>query len=128
MIRLLHMNDTIKPNSNRENKILEIINTNWPITRKSIQNRISTYQNVSKPTLIRDINKLIKDGLVNSSGSGPATTYSPINTNPLVKYFDIKKYFEIDPDKRTDAMKTFNFNVFEDLKNIFDKKIVNIDV
>ncbi len=115
------MNDTIKPINKRQVSILNIVELNWPINRKQIQGWLNNIELTSKPTLLRDIKYLINTKMIVSSGSGPATTYSPTNNNPLVKYFDIEKYFTVDPDKRVDTKKTFNFSVFNSIKNIFNK-------
>lgn len=115
------MNDSIKPINQRQILILNFIELYWPVKRKGIQTYINNFQEISKPTLLRDINYLVKSKFIDSVGNGPSTTYSPINRNPLTKYFDIKKYFEIDPDKRLRTKKGFDFSVFENLKNIFNK-------
>lgn len=115
------MNDPTEPITRRQILILNFIELNWPVKRKDIQAYIENIQELSKPTLLRDLNYLIKEEMIASTGSGPSTKYSPFNKNPLTKYFDIEKYFEIDPDDRLDTMRHFNFSVFENLKGIFNK-------
>lgn len=118
MIRLIYMNETnITP---RQKFILNLINQSNGLLRKQIQRKIEISYKVSKPTLIRDLNKLVSIKLVRIDGKGKNTKYFPFSKNPLLKPFDIDQYFQLGPDERVGAKKTFNFDIFKNLKDLFN--------
>ena len=110
------MNDTIL--TSRQNQILTIINQSEGLLREEISSRIINLYPTSKPTLIRDLNTLIKLGLIKTTGKAKATHYVPASKNPLLRTFDIDKYFLEEPDQRLAAKTTFDPNVFGFLNNI----------
>jgi len=105
------MNDTIL--TPRQRYISNIINQSGGILREKIAEKIFPTYSVSKPTLIRDLNLLIKLKLIRSEGKAKATMYYPISHNPLLRVFDIENYFSYDPDQRVGAKKTFDSKIFE---------------
>ncbi|MEK7525188.1 MAG: Fic family protein [Patescibacteria group bacterium] len=52
-------------------------------------------------------------------GEGRNTKYSGINSNKLLRYFDLDKYFVIDPDQREFVKKSFNSDIFGDLSGLY---------
>ena len=102
------MNDTIL--TSRQNQILTIINQSEGLLREEISSRIINLYPTSKPTLIRDLNTLIKLGLIKTTGKAKATHYVPASKNPLLRTFDIDKYFLEEPDQRLAAKTTFDPN------------------
>lgn len=103
----------------RQRKILELIGKSDGISRLEVKNQIATVFPSSIPTIARDLIHLLKVGLVRVEGKGRNTKYLPIETNPLLKYFDLDQYFALDPDQRISAKKRFDFGVFEHLSNLF---------
>src|SRR4030043_1695178 len=101
------MNETITP---RQARILNVITSSNGIRREEIQGEIEKTYNVSKPTLIRDLNTLQKQKRIKSVGKGPLTTYRPYTENPLLKEFNLDAYFSVDPDERK-GKRSFDFNV-----------------
>ena len=55
----------------------------------------------SRATIIRDLNTLLAQDLVHTSGSGPSTLYLPRTAGELLRYFDLPMYFGYEPDERT---------------------------
>ena len=108
------MNDTIL--TPRQNNILNIINQKSGILREKIAESLSPTYSISKPTLIRDLNTLIKLKLIKSEGRAKATLYYPVFQNPLFRAFDVENYFSYDPDQRPGAKKAFDSKVFGYLK------------
>lgn len=103
----------------RQKYILNLINQSGGLIREEIQNKIQQTYSSSKPTLIRDLNLLLKYDLIKFEGKARATKYLPkILSRPLRK-FDIERYFVDDPDKRIGARKTFDFKILEDLHDLF---------
>lgn len=116
MIRLVYMNKTITP---RQSYILNTINQSEGLLREEIQEVVEKLYPISKPTLIRDLNVLLKAKFIKARGKAKATRYLPITNNPLLRQFDLNTYFVVDPDKRMDTKKNFDFNIFRFLNNLF---------
>ncbi len=112
------MNETISP---RQARILNIIASSNGINRESIQAEINKVYDISKPTLIRDLNILQKKRRIKSIGKGPLTKYHSYLDNPLLKEFDLNAYFSVDPDKRS-GKRTFDFGIFNYLSNLFSSE------
>lgn len=75
-----------------------------------VNNRQS--KKVSKITVIRDLDKLIKDDLVARSGSGPSVRYKISPSYMILNDADVDRYFSVDPDRR-EARSDFNLDVFD---------------
>lgn len=108
--------------SPRQNLILNFINQNSEgISRDVLQKQLTDFYRISKPTLIRDLNNLLELKFIKVIGKGKKTKYYSFEINPLLKKFDINQYFLLEPDERIGAKKTFDFRVFNHLKNLFYK-------
>lgn len=117
MIRLGYMNETNL--TARQKFILNLINQAEGLLRDEIKTKIAEIYPISKPTLIRDLNSLAKGGLIRVHGQAKATKYFPVATNPLLRKFDLDRYFADDPDKRLGAKKSFDFGIFDHLRDLF---------
>lgn len=107
----------------RQQKIVNFIKNNKSTTNKEIKEYISSVgDQVSRYTILRDLDILIEKNLIISDGRGRGVKYQE-TPKILIKAFDINKYFKIEPDKR-EAKKELDFNIFNDLKkiDIFTKK------
>ena len=111
------MNETVL--SSRQSYVLNTVNQSEGLLREEIQEKISKLYPVSKPTLIRDLNVLINNGLVKTSGKAKTTRYLPTSDSPLLRRFDIDSYFALDPDQRIGAKKSFDFGLFSYLHDLF---------
>lgn len=109
------MNDTIDP---RQSYILNIINQSEGLSRSEIEKKISRVYKISKITLIRNLNDLIDAGLIKTRGKAKTTKYMAVSSNPLLRYFDLNQYFELDPDKRINIKTGFKNEVFKYLNNL----------
>lgn len=109
------MNDTII--NDRQQRILFILKVNSRLSRADLALKLGKPM-VSRITLIRDLNSLKKKKLIYSEGTARFTKYFLKNTNPLLEYVDIEKYFESDFDER-EILKSFNSKVFLNLNNLF---------
>lgn len=124
MIRLVYMNDSIL--TPRQKYILNLVNQSEGLSREEIQNKIQETYPSSKPTLIRDLNILLKADLIKFGGKARATKYLPKTISRLLRKFDIERYFADDPDNRIGAMKTFDFKIFENLHDLFSQDEIEI--
>lgn len=73
---------------------------------------------ISKITINRDLDKLIKIGFITRDGRGRAAHYRLSEHYNLVKKIDVEGYFKVETDKRA-AKERFNFQIFSFLNNIF---------
>jgi Fic family protein len=106
----------------RQNSVLDFIKRNPNTGVSAIVAYISTTVSVksSKPTISRDLEKLLRDAKIVKTGNGRATTYSLA--------IDVNEYFEMEPDKRNLKFESFNFNVWNEMKGLFSKKeLVELD-
>jgi Fic family protein len=111
------MNETIL--TPRQKLILNLINQSEGILREEIQGKITLTYPSSKPTLIRDLNILLENNLIRSEGKTKSIKYFPKNGNPLLRQFDLERYFIDEPDTRNGTKKTFDFQIFNNLHNLF---------
>lgn len=126
MIRLMYMNETILKIarsqallSPRQSYILNIINQSEGLFRGDIQEKVEKLYPISKPTLIRDLKILLNAGLIRTSGKAKAIHYLSNSESPLLRYFNLDQYFIVDPDKRVNIKKGFDFDIFGHLHNLF---------
>ncbi|OGM99317.1 MAG: hypothetical protein A2736_01385 [Candidatus Yanofskybacteria bacterium RIFCSPHIGHO2_01_FULL_41_27] len=113
------MNDTVNP---RQVQILDLINKSGGLSRLEVRSRLGIDYLASTPTIARDLAHLLKMGSVVVHGEGRNTRYSGINSNKLLRYFDLDKYFTIDPDQREFVKKSFNYDIFGDLSGLYTLK------
>ncbi len=111
------MNDTIT--SPRQKAILNLINQSGGLSSAEIKDGIEAIYKVSKPTVIRDLNNLLDNGLLELRGSARSAKYFPRITNPLLREFDLETYFSIEPDKRLHVKEAYDSNVLENASNLF---------
>lgn len=103
----------------RQKLILNFVNQSEGITREEIKDKISSIYPTSKPTLIRDLNMLLKKDLIKFEGRAKAIKYLPKMANPLLRQFDLDRYFINEPDRREGAKKSFDFQVLGNLQSLF---------
>lgn len=109
----------------RQKRVLELINRANGISRLEVKNKLQSEFLSSTATIARDLAFLLKNNYVKSSGGSRSTKYYPLSTNPLLRYLDAKKYFDLDPDLRPNAKRAFDFGVFENLSNLFTTEEVS---
>ena len=72
---------------------------------------------VSRATLLRDLASLAADGKISKTGTGRAVRYV-YSVSPILETFDMDRYFAHDPDERELVSESFNFDIWEHLKNL----------
>lgn len=117
MIRLNPMDETIM--TPRQQFVLNLINRFNGLSREAIQENAKNLYPVSKPTLIRDLKHLLEQKLIATKGKAKNIKYYPYQQNPLLRQFDLDRYFLDEPDKRLGAKKSFDFNIFTHLNSLF---------
>jgi len=128
MIQLRKENDTINlmiKLNKRQKEVLEFIRKN-PKTNTSavLEFVIKSYEDTSRITIVRDLNLLLKGGLIKKQGKGRSVTYQERIKNSFLEYIDVETYFKKGPDEREVGYKKFNLDVFNNLKDILTKEEV----
>lgn len=108
--------------SPRQNMILAFVNQSDGIGRLEIERKVASQYPSSKPTIARDLAFLVENKLIKISGKGKNTIYLPSISNPLLRYIDLDRYFTLEADQRHTVYKTFDFALFENLRNLFSEK------
>ena len=110
------MNDTI---SDRQLRILRSL---YQVDTASRQELAAVIPDVSRITLIRDLNHLGAKGLVATAGKGPSTVYSITVTAKRLKLYDPTVYLREEPDSRQIQFTAFMAEHLNRLKGIWDEK------
>lgn len=104
----------------RELKILEFIKKNKRAGNAEIADYLTSVAiEASRITVIRSVNALIKAGLIERKGEGRSVYYEEKLVSPLLYYFDPERYFKKSTDERRVAFERFNFEIFDNVGEIF---------
>ena len=76
------------------------------------------FSNISRITIIRDLNKLVKLNYLKRIGAGRNIQYQLSPYFALFAPVNVEQYFQISPDARV-AKDSFNWQIFEVLESIF---------
>ncbi len=105
----------------RQQKIINFISKNGPSSNSDIMDCLDN--NVSRYTVLREIDFLIKSGLIKREGKGRAVCYSLSLEGNILAYFNPELYFQEDLDKRV-VRTEFNLDIVDELKELFSQKEV----
>lgn len=100
----------------RQLNILEFIRKQNGASNKEINGYLG---NISRVTIVRDAGVLLSRGLIRKTGEGRNVRYFELVENEALRYIDIDDYFKKGPDERRVKYERFNFDAFEDLREIF---------
>ncbi|MDI6777995.1 MAG: Fic family protein [Patescibacteria group bacterium] len=102
----------------RQDKILSYIRKRKSATNKELLEHISKPgEEVTRLTIVRDLDKLLKFKLISKMGGGRNVSYKERIRSSALSYFDVEKYFKLPPDERDVSFNKFNFDAF----GYFDK-------
>lgn len=105
--------------SKRQKWILEFVEKSGQVSARRILSELEKGdKGVSKPTLLRDLGVLVKEGFIIRAGRARRALYSPKTNNPLLRFFDAQNYFSLPMEKRS-AKNSFDWNVFDNLFGLF---------
>ncbi len=113
------MNDTII--NTRQKRILKYLASNEAKSRSDVKTALFVESDISRITLIRDLNELIDLGFVHSEGGGRNVVYKITDKYALLYPIDINEYYSKEPDNRKLKTESFNFKIYEFLHNVLDK-------
>lgn len=106
----------------RQQKIIDFIFNNNSASNSEV---IAFLGNeVSRFTVLRDLDLLLKEGLIKKEGKGRSVRYSSLSSSLINRFFDPESYFKNGPDER-DIKLGFNQNIINDLVYLFSEKELN---
>jgi len=109
----------MKQLTHRQYQIYDYIRAQDSASNNEIKKYLSqSYEDISRITIIRDIDVLLKEKYIKRIGAGRNTKYKAYNDNLLLKYFDPEEYFKTESDNRN-VTETFNFDIFEKFSGFF---------
>ena len=117
------MNDTII--NQRQEQILKLLKEKGSLSRSDLARLIVSKKGISRITLIRDLNELVKADYVVVQGKGRATKYGLLSKNPLLEYVDLNSYFKQNQGKREVKIK-FNDRVYKNLSDLYSKQEIKL--
>ncbi|GHU12361.1 hypothetical protein FACS189449_05890 [Alphaproteobacteria bacterium] len=108
----------------RRQEILNFVYAKKLISTSDIHEYICNHfsENISRITIIRDLDFLVKNEFIKKQGQARNTKYRPISDNPLLEHFSVNDYFSNDCDNRTIKSSTFCFDIFKNLHGLFSKE------
>lgn len=110
----------------RQLEILDFIQENQSAKRADIESYINSVgDKTSKVTIIRDLDVLLGQKLINKTGQARSIVYSPANKNQLLRKYNVAEYFKTDSDLRKIKYSQFNFDIFNSLSGIFTPKEIS---
>lgn len=117
------MNETIL--NTRQEQILKILKEKGALSRLDLSKQLLLKEEISRVTLIRDLDGLIKANFVVVLGKGRAIRYSLVNTNPLLEYVDLDHYFKFTQKEDGKAI-NFNKDIYHNLTKLFSKEEIGL--
>lgn len=100
----------------RQLKILELIRAKGSAGNQEIK---ALLDGISRATVVRDVKKLAREGVLEQRGQGRSVRYAERAINDGLRYVDIDRYFQQGPDERAVKHASFNFGAFNEIKDIF---------
>ena len=106
----------------RQLKALEFIKVHGAVGNRDIKEFLSEeFGDVSRITVARDVDSLLKNNLIVKKGKGRSVLYKENIQSEILKYIDVESYFQKSIDERK-ILESFNFDIFKILQNIFSKE------
>ncbi|MCP4049943.1 MAG: Fic family protein [bacterium] len=109
----------MKQLTQRQYQIYDYIRSAGTVSNSDIKKYLSDeYDDVSRVTIVRDTEVLLKEKYIKKTGAGRSVKYIVFNESTLLKLYDVNDYFITEADNR-EITGSFNFEVFNLFKNIF---------
>ncbi|MDR0753320.1 MAG: Fic family protein [Holosporaceae bacterium] len=108
----------------RQQEILKFIYVEKLVSASSIHEHIINlfHESIARITIIRDLDFLLKNEFIKKQGLARNVKYCSISSNPLLEYFNVTDYFKNDCDDRSIKNRTFCFDIFDHLHDLFSVK------
>lgn len=104
--------------SKRQEKIVQIIQEQGEVSNREI---VSYMHGISRVTILRDLEMLLKTKLIQRIGKGRSVKYRQITIRPEFRYLNVAEYFRKEPDARNLISKRFSKNCFTAVEELFSQ-------
>ena len=109
----------MKQLSTRQLLIYDFIIKNTNVSNREIKGYLrAKNEPVSRVTIVRELDWLIKNNFITKEGAGRSIKYRTKQSSPLLRYFEPDSYFFKDVDDRN-IIEHFNFEVFDQFTTLF---------
>ncbi|MBU0647930.1 Fic family protein [Patescibacteria group bacterium] len=109
--------------SKRQQDILDLIRRSQGLSNRKIREEVSKkYGEVSRVTVVRDMELLLRAGLVEKKGQGRSLVYVEKITIPLLEYVAVDDYFRQEQDQRQVKYERFNWESIGWMGGVFDQR------
>jgi len=111
--------------SSRQALIMEFISNNPDTQTQSIRDYLAKLsgEDISRMTVIRDVEILLKNKFIQKAGSGRSVAYKVTAKGKLLSpVSEYEAYFQKSPDERSGAKKSFQLEVFKNMEYLFSQK------
>ncbi len=106
----------------RQQNILDFVGSKEEATNQEIlANLQQKSELISRETLVRELNALVKSDSLLKTGKGRGVTYRMKGAHPLLTPLDAEAYFSQDVDVRAPKPVPFNFDVFSKLAGLISE-------
>lgn len=114
---------TMETLNKRQLAILEFINRQKSASNRDIKKYLEQKDgSLSRVTIVRDIDELLKKKVIVKKGSGRSVQYESMNDGDFSQYINVTEYFKKSIDERKVLYEHFNFEIFDELSNTFFSK------
>lgn len=109
--------------SKRQQSILSFINERKNVSNREILEFIKNkYGEITRYTIIRDLEKLVENKQIKKVGQGRSVVYEALPARTVFEYFDPDEYYKINYIKRELKHSNFNFQIFDNYSPIFGQE------
>lgn len=109
----------------RQDEILAILTQESPLSISKMLKKISVvFDDISRITIIRDLNELLKFNFISRIGEGRNVQYQLSKQYQLIEPIEVEKYFAVETDKRK-GKERFDFEIFSWLGDFFTEEEKN---
>lgn len=106
--------------THRQQNILDFLAQKARVTNQEILAELQNKgENISRETLVRELNALVKESVVEKTGKGRGVTYQKRGAHSLLEALDVDAYLARDVDARAPKPIPFNFEIFSKFEGIF---------
>jgi len=103
----------------RQQKIIEYVSKQKNVSNSEIISFLE--DKVSRFTVLRDLDLLLKNNLIKKQGKGRSVRYSSFSDSEINSFFSPDQYFERGPDEREIKLR-FNLGIINALPELFSEK------
>lgn len=119
---MIQLTKFMKQLTKRQEAILNVIQAEGKVQNRDILKYLKfQFDNVSRVTLVRDLNDLVRHGLVKKHGRGRSIWYQA-SLHPFLRTVNIDEYFKVETDQRIVSKNRIDFSNASQWKIIIQQR------